>query len=170
MNFVTASAYYLPIVSVLSFVSLFIIVSRDDNPIFKISWMLAIMVAPIFGLPFYILFGNKRVGRRVARQMAKYQEHYEREMRSVLPVADSQVRQKLGEYSTNLLRQSDYITNLAGSPVWENTAVEYFALGEDAFESICNEVAKAKEFILFEYFIVEEGYMWSTMLSLLKRK
>ncbi len=170
MNFVTASAYYLPIVSVLSFVSLFIIVSKDDNPIFKISWMLAIMVAPIFGLPFYILFGNKRVGRRVARQMAKYQEHYEREMRSVLPVADSQVRQKLGEYSTNLLRQSDYITNLAGSPAWENTAVEYFALGEDAFESICNEVAKAKEFILFEYFIVEEGYMWSTMLSLLKKK
>ena len=123
MNFVTASAYYLPIVSVLSFVSLFIIVSRDDNPIFKISWMLAIMVAPIFGLPFYILFGNKRVGRRVARQMAKYQEHYEREMRSVLPVADSQVR-KAWQYSTNLLRQSNYISSLAGSPVWK-TAVEY---------------------------------------------
>ncbi|MGI6467088.1 MAG: cardiolipin synthase [Sphaerochaetaceae bacterium] len=169
-NFMNATTYYLPISSLLATISLFYIVNSDENPIFKIAWMLVIMVAPIFGLPFYILFGNKRVGKRVALQMAKYQEHYEREIRSVLPTPSNEVFQQLKEYSPNLARQANYIANLAGAPLWDNTEVEYYPLGELAFEAILEEVKKAKKFILFEYFIVEEGEMWSSMLSLLKEK
>ncbi len=169
-NFVSASPYYIPIVSAISFVSIFSIVSKDENPVFKLSWILVIMFVPIFGLPFFLFFGNKRVGRKVARTMAKYQEHYEREVRSVLPVPESSVASALASYSQNLKRQSDYIANTAGAPLWENTATTYFPLGEDAFKRILQEVQKATRFILFEYFIVEEGYMWSTMVSLLEQK
>lgn len=170
MNYMVASTYYIPIVSVLAVISIFIIVSRDDNPVFKLSWVLVILAAPIFGVPFYMLFGNKRVGRRVARQMAKYQEHYEKEMRAVLPEPAPEVRQALADYSTNLCRQSDYIMNLTGAALWDRTAVEYFALGEFAFTRILEEVGHARRFILFEYFIIEEGEMWSAMLQALKRK
>ena len=151
-------------------VSVFFIVSRDENPVFKISWILVIMTVPIFGVPFYILFGNKRIGRRVARQMAKYQEHYEKEMRAVLPEPEPAVREALGACSSYFLRQSDYIMNLTGSPAWGGTALEYFPLGEQAFARILEEVGHAKRFILFEYFIVEEGEMWAAMLAALRRK
>ncbi|MDD3942619.1 MAG: cardiolipin synthase [Sphaerochaetaceae bacterium] len=170
MNFMVASTYYIPIVSAIAFISVFVIVNRDENPVFKLSWILVILVAPIFGVPFYMLFGNKRLGRRVARQMAKYQEHYEKEMRTVLPEPGAHVREELSRYSANLCRQADYIRNLTGAPAWDKTSVEYYPLGEQAFSSILDEVAKATRFILFEYFIVEEGEMWSAMLSLLKRK
>lgn len=170
MNFMVASAYYIPIVSTVAFISVFFIVSRDENPVFKISWILVIMTVPIFGVPFYILFGNKRIGRRVARQMAKYQEHYEKEMRAVLPEPEPAVREALGACSSHFLRQSDYIMNLTGSPAWGGTALEYFPLGEQAFARILEEVGHAKRFILFEYFIVEEGEMWAAMLAALRRK
>src|SRR5690554_2228705 len=109
MNFVVASTYYIPVLSALAFISAFIVVNQDDNPSFKISWILVILVAPLFGVPFYALFGNKRVGRQVARQMAKYQEHYEKEMRSTLPEPRVAVRSSLKATSKNLLRQADYI-------------------------------------------------------------
>ena len=102
--------------------------------------------------------------------MAKYQEHYEKEMRSILPEPNTQTRHMLFLESSNFARQSDYIRNLTGAPVWEETAVEYFPLGEDAFAKILEEVEKAERFILFETFIIAEGEMWDTMITLLKKK
>lgn len=170
LNFVSISTYYIPFVYTVAFISVFFIVSRDDHPVFKISWILVILIAPLFGVPFYVLFGNKRVGRRVARQMAKYQEHYEKEMRAVLPEPDLDILMELKEHSANLARQSSYIFNMTGAAVWDKTTVEYFPLGELAFAQILEEVEKAKKFILFEYFIVEDGEMWSAMFSLLQKK
>jgi cardiolipin synthase len=170
LNFMSISPYYITISYTLAFLSVFFIVSRDDHPVFKISWILVILVAPVFGVPFYVLFGNKRVGRRVARQMAKYQEHYEKEMRAVLPEPDPSVRKALGAYAPHFLRQSNYIMNLTGAPAWDHTEVTYFPLGEDAFSAILTEVEQAKRFILLEYFIIEDGEMWSTMLHVLRRK
>jgi cardiolipin synthase len=170
LNFMNLNTYFIPMIYSMAFISVFFVVSRDDHPVFKISWILVILIAPIFGVPFYMLFGNKRVGRRVARQMAKYQEHYEKEMRAVLPEPDPDLKVVLKEYSANLTRQSDYIYNLTGYAAWDKTLVEYYPLGEQAFASILDEVADAKRFILMEYFIIEDGKMWSTMLSLLRRK
>jgi cardiolipin synthase len=169
-NLMDVIVYYLPLVSILSFLVVFFVVSRDDQPAFKITWIIVIMAIPVFGIPFYIIFGNKRGGKRVARQVEKYQQHYEIEMRSLLPKPEASVRETLMEYSPCLARQAAYIENLSSAPVWDHTAVEYFALGEQAFQRILEEVGKATRFIFMEYFIIEEGLMWNTMLALLQRK
>ena len=170
LNFVSATSFYLPILYFFVFVSVAFLINGDDHPIFIISWLLLIFIAPIIGLPFYIIFGNKRSSSKLKRQMAKYQEHYEKEMRSILPEPDAQIRQTLLQEAPNFARQSDYIRNLTGAPAWEDTAVEYFPLGEDAFAKILEEVERAEKFILFETFIIAEGEMWDTMVALLKKK
>ena len=43
-------------------------------------------------------------------------------------------------------------------------------MGEDKFASMIKELEKAEKFIFMEYFIVEEGIMWDTILEILKRK
>ncbi|MDD2296514.1 MAG: PLDc N-terminal domain-containing protein, partial [Sphaerochaetaceae bacterium] len=108
-NFMSASAYYIPIAYTLAFISVFFLVSGDDHPIYIISWLLLIYVAPILGVPFYLIFGNKRSSAKLSRQMAKYQEHYEKEMRAILPEPDPSVRNGLFESSPLFGRQSDYI-------------------------------------------------------------
>ena len=55
-------------------------------------------------------------------------------------------------------------------PVWTNTEAHYFRLGEEMFASMCEELARAHKFIFLEYFIIEEGVMWDTILDILKRK
>ena len=69
-----------------------------------------------------------------------------------------------------LARQANYICNLSGAAVWRNTEVEYFPLGEQAFQRILEGVRLAKRFVLLEYFIIEEGEMWNEMLQLLLQK
>ena len=162
--------YYIPIVYTFSFFVVFFVVSRDDHPAFKISWILVIMAIPVFGVPFYMIFGNKRGGKRIAKQMAKYQEHYEKEMRAVLPTPKDSVREELRRFSPSLARQAEYIYNLSGAHVWQNTEVHYFPQGEQAFKRILQEVKQAKRFIFLEYFIIEEGEMWNALLELLVQK
>ena len=62
INLVEGSGYYFTLMYALSFLVVFFVVSRDDNPAFKISWIIVIMAVPVFGVPFYMFFGNKRGG------------------------------------------------------------------------------------------------------------
>ena len=54
--------------------------------------------------------------------------------------------------------------------MYENTSVEYFSLGEDKFEALKRELRQAERFIFMEYFIVERGYMWDSILEILEEK
>ncbi len=55
-------------------------------------------------------------------------------------------------------------------PAWTNTEAHYFRVGEDMFASMCEELWQAHKFIFLEYFIIEEGIMWNTILDILQEK
>ena len=55
-------------------------------------------------------------------------------------------------------------------PIYRNSTVEYFPLGEDKFKRLVEELKKAEHFIFMEYFIVAEGYMWDTVREILVQK
>ncbi|MFR0941259.1 MAG: phospholipase D-like domain-containing protein [Butyricicoccus sp.] len=63
-----------------------------------------------------------------------------------------------------------YIETLDGMPVWTNTETKYFRIGEEMFDSMCKELRRAQKFIFLEYFIIEEGIMWDTILDILREK
>ena len=67
-------------------------------------------------------------------------------------------------------RRSNYIASLTGMPVWGETAVRYFPLGENQFTAMCEELKKAERFIFMEYFIIEQGEMWQPILDILTAK
>ena len=66
--------------------------------------------------------------------------------------------------------QSTYISKTAGYPVYKNTAVRYFPLGEDNFAKLVEELNNANHFIFMEYFIIKQGEMWDTILEIMERK
>ncbi|MCI9279847.1 MAG: cardiolipin synthase [Bacilli bacterium] len=63
-----------------------------------------------------------------------------------------------------------YLTNYAGFPMTKRNNISYFSLGELAFNSMLENLEKAKEFIFLEYFIICPGTMWNKILEVLKRK
>ena len=53
---------------------------------------------------------------------------------------------------------------------FKNTVSEYLSLGEKKFEKLKEELKKAKHYIFLEYFIINEGIMWDSILDILLEK
>ena len=112
----------------LSLIVVLWIVTKRDNPSYKIAWIIAIMIFPLFGGIFYLVFGNKSMDKKQAQRIRDY-AYKQAEESCRLTGAD--IGATLGGDAPHLKRQSDYISNVGMFPAWENTQVEYFPLGED---------------------------------------
>ncbi len=55
-------------------------------------------------------------------------------------------------------------------PFYRNTDFEYYAPCENGFNVMLEELKKAEKYIFMEYFIVEEGFMFNSILSILEEK
>lgn len=69
----------------------------------------------------------------------------------------------------------DYVSQLAflseeGFPFYHNTGFEYYAPCENGFDEMLKELKKAEKYIFMEYFIIEEGIMFNSILSILEEK
>ena len=68
------------------------------------------------------------------------------------------------------VHQARYLEHMAHCPVYSGTATEYYPVGELCFARMVEELKKAEHYIFVEYFIIEEGIMWDTILDILKEK
>ncbi|MEG0145594.1 MAG: PLDc N-terminal domain-containing protein, partial [Clostridia bacterium] len=46
------------VVSILSAMLALFVINRDENPAYKLSWVMVITLLPVLGGPLYLLFGN----------------------------------------------------------------------------------------------------------------
>ena len=68
------------------------------------------------------------------------------------------------------LHQIRYLQNHVGYPVYSDTQTRYLSPGEDAFPVLLKELEKAEHYIFLEFFIIQEGVMWDSILKILKKK
>ena len=90
-------------------------------------------------------------------------------MKNALP-PDPLMLQQLKEENPRAAHQAHYIQNKAFCPPCRHTFTEYLPSGEQKFERLKEELVKAKRYIFLEYFIIQEGIMWDTVLEILKEK
>ena len=165
--------YWISIVfNVVSILMVLYILTREDNPSFKISWIIVIMAVPLIGGVFYLIFGRKMHGRRMARQIESYTDALLHKDHGSLPQCSGncQTLERLRENHYTLARQADYIYNVSGFELYQNTEAEYFPSGEQFFARLLEELRGAQKFILLEYFIVQHGKMWDSILKILENK
>ena len=65
---------------------------------------------------------------------------------------------------------SEYLNRGGCFPLFNQTDVTYFPLGEEKFAAMLEELQIAEKYIFMEYFIIEEGYMWGKILEVLVEK
>ena len=149
----------------LGFVLSVYLINRKGNPAFKIAWMVPILTVPVFGALFYLYFHlqmeshllNQKVVEEVART-ASLSEQKEED------------RAALEAESDQMANMVSYLRKVSNSAVHTNTTVRYYPSGESAFDVILQELSAAKHYIFIEFFIVDQGYMWETILEILRAK
>ena len=170
LNFAEQSNVYLTIIYILGFIAAFYVVSREEHPTFKMSWVIVILAAPIFGVPFYLIFGNKRDTKKVAKQLSDYNKYFFYNSAKNLSLQNEQTLESLSLVNPNYRRQCDYLANISDAAVYQGTRVSYFESGDIAVEEILKVMEQAKRFILIETFIIDFGYLWDRFLALLEKK
>ena len=158
-------SYFYLVCTIFALVMVLEIVSDRSHPAYKIAWIIVILLAPVFGGLFYAVFGGHRLSARTRRRMQPIEE------RVTAALADS--GQGCAERATvdpAAAGQSRYIRDYAGCPAFQNTLVDYYPLGDDAFPAMLEALRAAQHYIFMEYFIVEPGEMWDAILAVLREK
>lgn len=141
------------------------IINMDMNIEGKLTWSILLLILPILGIILYFLFvrrcapvRHRKYFEHTAQQIKQYQVKYRQE--------DDKLKQELGDY----YGQFEYVFRATGYKAYANTQVKYLSLGERFFEDLVAELKTAQKYIFMEYFIIECGKMWNTILNLLKQK
>ncbi|WP_313076437.1 cardiolipin synthase [Lacrimispora sp.] len=151
--------------TLLSALVIIYILNKEENPSFKLSWMIPIAAVPVFGIMFYLFAELQIIGKLINKKHQANMEETEKYLKQNSKVMDQ--LSKISMQDANLAR---YIKNTGHYPVYGNTNVQYFSLGETMFEAMKKELEAANRFIFMEFFIVERGQMWDEILEILEKK
>lgn len=148
--------------SIFSFFMFLDVITSTDSPEYKIVWIVVIGVVPIIGGLMYWLWGNKRPAHRLNKRL-----HVAEKVLSPMIDQDEYVLDKIPD---RLHQTASYISKVGGYPVYENTSVEYYKVGEEMYADLLEDLESAEKFIFMEYFIIKRGEMWDGIKDILIRK
>ena len=167
IGIVVACCYYIPYFYIAAFVTeifcVIKIIASDDNPDYKVPWLLFVLILPIAGFMLYFLFYSRKLQKKFIRRLDELKRYrYERNQEEILG--------ELERESAHASAQARMLCSISGASVFKDTKQIYYSLGEDMWQAMLSDLETAEKFIFMEYFIIEEGTFWNSILDILKRK
>lgn len=140
------------------------IIASNDNPEYKIPWLLFVIILPIVGFMLYFLFYSRKLKKAFTKKLSKIQNEFKYEH------DDFKIFEELKNDNLTMYSQAKMLTDIAETKLFKNTNQKYLNIGEEYFASLINDLKNAQKFIFMEYFIIAEGKFWNTILDILKEK
>ncbi len=164
---VIALCYYVPYFYILCWMTqiacVIKIIASDDNPDYKVPWLLFVMILPIAGFMLYFLFYSRVLKKKYVKRLDTIKHRaYAKD--------DSALFEELEKDDITAAAQAKMLCNIAEAHLFTDTRQTYFPLGEDMFLQLLDDLNRAESFIYMEYFIIEEGKFWNSVLEVLKGK
>lgn len=153
------------VLTMLSVLAVLYIVSHRNKGSYKTLWVFLILCFPIFGGLLYIIVNFQAPTRKMRAEINR--AHKKAAPLYSMP-GDGYAEAK--EQMPDHFPQVRYLQDHVGFPVYANTQTKYFCPGEQMLEELLIQLEKAEHYIFLEYFIVQEGKMWNSILEILKRK
>lgn len=139
------------------------IIVSNDNPDYKLPWLLLMLVVPVAGFMLYFLFYSRTLKKKFVRRMVSLKKHsYHKD--------DSAAFEELAAENPAAHNQAKFLCRIAESHLFTDTKQTYFPLGECMYQAMLKDLQQANHFIFLEYFIIEEGVFWNSILEILKNK
>lgn len=151
--------------SILGLCGLIYIVNSDDNPAFKLAWAIIICAFPVFGIALYLFVainpGNRGLQKKLDRRIAETENYV---------ITEPRVQEKIDRETGGLKSLSHYISQQNHFPTYDHTKVTFYALGEEKYEDLIKDLKKAEKFIFLEYFIINDGEIWRSIVDILQER
>ena len=153
------------IIVVIQILLVIYIVNDKSDPTMKLIWVIFIMFTPGFGAMMY-LYAKFQPG---SIKLRKRIEHIDLKSQRYLQ-PDQQIYNDLQIQDKQVSMLAKYIYDNTGCPVYRNTDVTYLNCGEEKYRALIGELEEAQDFIFMEYFIIEPGRVWDSILRILEKK
>lgn len=153
------------ILSLLAVLFVLYLITKQDEGTYKILWLLVLLTFPIPGAILYALFGDKRTTKPLQKKLNA--------AAALHPVPSNELSLALEALERENRRMSQTfrdIQAMTGFPVHYCREAVYYPLGDQIFPAMLEALKQAEQFIFVEYFIVENGFMWDSMVEIMARK
>ena len=159
-----APLVWVSLVFLVSVATVIAIVNRSMSPESKVTWLIVTFV-PVFGPLLYLMFGERRLSKKELKQLQElnsiaFHENNGRQLHLQLQETD-----KSAYGIINALLHMD-----SNAEVYDQTDSQFFASGEEMWQQMLEDLKRAEKFIFLEYYIVDEGLMWDSILEVLEEK
>lgn len=141
----------------------FYIMTLQQETTYKTLWLLTILCMPILGAVLYLFFGGKKMTRPLQKKLEAG--------KAMMPdvVADRPETAVLPDVE-RLAQTFRLVEQKTGFRTEACREVQYYPAGEKMFAQMLKDLEEAQHYIYVEYFIVEHGVMWDSMLEIMERK
>ena len=139
------------------------IIACDEAPDYKIPWLLVVLIVPVAGFMLYFLFGSRKLQRKFIRRLEAVRQ-------KTYSARTEELTKALASANTAIRTDARMLCKIADSNLFTNTTQLYFPLGEDMHKQLIADLETAEKFIFMDYFIIEEGIFWNSILEILKQK
>ncbi len=155
--------YFYILCYITSFACVIKIVASDSNPDYKVPWLLVVLLIPVAGFMLYFMFYSRTLQKKFIKRLNEMKSHtYKQD--------DGKLLNTLHKENPTAAAQAQMLMGVADTHLFTDTKQEYFPLGEDMHRRLLDDLERAENFIYMEYFIIEEGKFWSSILNILKVK
>lgn len=167
ISIVVALCIYVPYFYILCYLTeiacIIQIIASDDNPDYKVPWLLFVMILPIAGFMLYFIFYSRMLKKKYVKRLKALKDNSYRK-------DDTKLLEKIYSENPTAATQAKMLCNISEAHLFTDTKQAYFPLGEDMHPQLLKDLSKAEKFIYMEYFIIEEGKFWNSILDILKAK
>lgn len=139
------------------------IINSEENPDYKIPWLLFVLIVPVAGFMIYFMFYDRMLSAKYIKRLKKIDSQQ-------VQTKDENTLVKLEQEDKQAYLQANLLCKLSNTHIYQNTTAEYFDMGEKLHVAMLEDLKKAKKYIFLEYFIIEEGIFWNSILDILKEK
>ena len=139
------------------------IAASDNNPDYKIPWLILVITVPVIGFMLYFMFYSRKLKPRFIKRMDAVRAYaYE--------YCDEEIFESLAKEDVVAASQARMLTSISHSHLFEGADERYFPSGREMLDSLLFDLEGAERFILIESFIIDEGVFLDSVLDVLIRK
>ena len=131
---------------------------------YRYFWLVIILLFPGIGLFLYLFWGRRFVTAASRRRMLQSIDAAQERLPDT-----GEMLTALEESGNTQLACARYLLQ-EGIPLYQNTAVRYYPLGDDMAEDLFRDLRSAKRRIWLEFFIVLGGEIWDEIEAILREK
>ena len=149
---------------------LVVVLLENRNPIKTIAWVMVLILLPGLGIFLYLYFGRNYRKRKIFIRKEYADAESSRQLNDPFGVEISEVEQSDNQKIKSKLKLMKLLLNNSRARLTKSNLVKVLNSGKETFDSIIDELHKAKHHIHLEYYIIEDDEIGNRIKDVLIAK